>query len=166
MQAESHFHIPVQMGDLSLSLRLSFNHDRPVLLLIEDAAAISSRKTMPLPVAPKMFAILQQLRLYFEKGHPIHYQPDSFPGTAFQQRVLRALCQIPAGETRSYGQLARELGTSARAVGNACRRNPLPILIPCHRVVAASSLGGYAGETTGRNAQIKRCLLRHEGVVL
>ncbi len=166
MQAESRFHIPVQMGDLSLSIQLSFHHGRPVSLHIEDGATISSPHRPSEAVEPKTAAILQQLRLYFEKGRPIHYQPAHFPGTAFQQRVLRALCQIPAGETRSYGQLARELGSSARAVGNACRRNPLPILIPCHRVVAASGPGGYAGETAGRNLQIKHWLLTHEGVVL
>lgn len=84
-------------------------------------------------------------------------------GTPFQRRVWALLQQIPAGETRSYGELARQLNSSARAVANACRANPLAILIPCHRVVAANGLGGYMGETDGEPLAIKRWLLHHEG---
>jgi len=83
-------------------------------------------------------------------------------GTEFQQRVWRALQAIPWGETRTYGEIAAELGTSARAVGNACRRNPIPLVIPCHRVVAAAGTGGYGGETHGEWIKIKRWLLHHE----
>lgn len=83
-------------------------------------------------------------------------------GTPFQHRVWGALVEIPAGQTRTYGALARELGTSARAVGNACRANPLPIVIPCHRVVSAAGAGGYMGETGGDPMTIKRWLLAHE----
>jgi methylated-DNA-[protein]-cysteine S-methyltransferase len=63
---------------------------------------------------------------------------------------------IPRGRTRSYGELARELGSSARAVGTACGANPIPIIIPCHRVTGASSLGGYSG---GEGPDTKRYLL-------
>ena len=70
-------------------------------------------------------------------------------GTDFQRRVWQALLAIPYGKTVTYGELARSLGLSAgasRAVGNACGANPLPIIVPCHRVVAANgSLGGYSG---------------------
>ncbi len=90
--------------------------------------------------------------------HPVH-------GTAFQHRVWQLLQQIPAGETRRYGELAAELGSSARAVARACRANPLAILIPCHRVVAASGLGGYMGQRDGPAVAIKRWLLHHEGHV-
>ena len=83
-------------------------------------------------------------------------------GTLFQQRVWRALRRIPSGQVRSYGQLARTLGTSARAVGGACRANPIPVLIPCHRVVAATGEGGFMGKTAGRAMTIKRWLLHHE----
>ena len=83
-------------------------------------------------------------------------------GTEFQQRVWRALRAIPSGQTRTYGELAASLGTSARAVGNACRRNPIPLIIPCHRVVAAAGTGGYGGETHGEWISIKRWLLHHE----
>jgi len=83
-------------------------------------------------------------------------------GTEFQQRVWKALQAIPGGETRRYGELAHELGSSARAVANACRANPLPILIPCHRVVASNGPGGYMGETGGLGLAIKQWLLQHE----
>jgi methylated-DNA-[protein]-cysteine S-methyltransferase len=86
-------------------------------------------------------------------------------GTPFQRRVWGLLQQIPVGEVRRYGEIASALGSSARAVAGACRANPLPILIPCHRVVAATGLGGYMGEIDGGALEIKRWLLHHEGYV-
>ena len=85
-------------------------------------------------------------------------------GTAFQQRVWASLLGIPAGRTVSYGDLARELGTGARAVGGACRSNPIPVVVPCHRVVAAQGLGGYSGERAGDWLGKKRWLLAHEAI--
>lgn len=87
-------------------------------------------------------------------------------GTKFQQRVWQALRSIPSGEVRHYQQLADEIGSHARPIANACRQNPIPLIIPCHRVVAKNNLGGYAGETEGRMMEIKKWLLRHEGVAL
>ncbi|MCU7917593.1 MAG: methylated-DNA--[protein]-cysteine S-methyltransferase [Candidatus Thiodiazotropha sp. (ex Epidulcina cf. delphinae)] len=84
-------------------------------------------------------------------------------GTAFQQRVWRALQAIPPGKPLTYGQLAEKIGSGARAVGNACRANPCPLVVPCHRVVGANGLGGFAGERGGEKLVIKRWLLRHEG---
>jgi len=86
-------------------------------------------------------------------------------GTPFQQRIWHELSIIPFGETRSYGELATRLGSSARAVAGACRRNPLPLLIPCHRVVAKNGLGGFMGKLTGPAVAIKAWLLQHEGHV-
>jgi len=86
-------------------------------------------------------------------------------GTAFQKKVLAELLDIPYGEVRTYGEIAARLKTSARAVGNACRRNPLPLVIPCHRVVAAVGIGGYDGAQAGSRLEIKRRLLENEGVV-
>lgn len=86
----------------------------------------------------------------------------------FQKTVLDYLSNIPLGTTKTYGQVAEDLQTSARAVGNACRGNPFPIIIPCHRVVAKNGLGGYDGDKSnfkgvveGRMA-IKYFLLKHE----
>lgn len=86
--------------------------------------------------------------------------------TEFQNRVWDALLRIPFGETRTYGQIAQELGTSPRAVGGACARNALPIVIPCHRVTARSGLGGFSGEwETGLALDVKKVLLDLEARV-
>jgi methylated-DNA-[protein]-cysteine S-methyltransferase len=84
-------------------------------------------------------------------------------GTAFQHRVWRALRTIPPGQVRTYGELARSLASGPRAVGNAARANPWPVVVPCHRLVASQGLGGYGGATQGRGLAIKRWLLAHEG---
>ncbi len=84
--------------------------------------------------------------------------------TPFQEMVLKQLQKIPYGETRTYGDIAKTLNTSPRAVGNACRNNPLPIIIPCHRVVAANGIGGYDGARSGDLLRIKYSLLEKEGL--
>lgn len=84
-------------------------------------------------------------------------------GSTFQKRVWHAMSAIPAGHTRSYGELGRALDSAARAVGNACGANPIPILIPCHRIVGARGLGGYSG---GDGLNTKTALLRLEGALL
>jgi methylated-DNA-[protein]-cysteine S-methyltransferase len=85
-------------------------------------------------------------------------------GTAFQRRVWKKIAAIGVGEVRRYGELARELGSAARGVGQACGENRLPLVIPCHRVVAAGGLGGFAHADGGFLLSVKRWLLRHEGV--
>lgn len=107
--------------------------------------------------------VSQELQRYFDNpkhGINIDY---ALAGSSFQQTVWRALQTIPSGETLTYGQLAKRLNTSPRAIGQACRTNPLPIVIPCHRVVAAEHLGGYAGARTGKLLDMKKWLLQHEG---
>ena len=81
-------------------------------------------------------------------------------GSSFQQRFYQALCAIPYGETRTYGDLAKALDVTPQAVGQACGANPIPILIPCHRVLAADGLGGYSG---AGGIEAKVALLRLEG---
>ena len=83
-------------------------------------------------------------------------------GTPFQLRVWHALMAIPAGQPATYGALAKRLGTAARAVGQACASNPLPILIPCHRVVAANGPGGFMHASSGAPLDVKTWLLAHE----
>lgn len=131
---------------------------------------LTSLDFLPLPEAaqarPGSASLLAQreLRAYFEDAaHPFRI-PLRLAGTAFQQEVWRALQGIPPGRVMTYGELARQLGTSPRAVGNACRRNPCPIVVPCHRVVSAQGLGGYDGQTDGPLLGRKRWLLRHEGI--
>ncbi len=89
-------------------------------------------------------------------------------GTPFQCDVWQACRSIAPGETRTYGWIAKELGLKpihCRAVGNALRSNPLPIAVPCHRVVAASGLGGYAGARSGALSDIKCRLLAFEAAM-
>ncbi len=83
-------------------------------------------------------------------------------GTAFQRRTWHAIAAIPPGATRTYGELAQALGSAPRAIGGACRANPHPLVVPCHRVVARHGLGGFAGDRTGQLLEIKRRLLAHE----
>ncbi len=83
-------------------------------------------------------------------------------GSAYRQQVWAALAQIPLGETLTYSALAKKIGSAARAVGNACRDNPYPLFIPCHRVVSASGMGGYCGQTEGHFMAIKHQLLAFE----
>ena len=105
---------------------------------------------------------VRQLRAYFDDPYYCFSLPLEPRGTPFQQRVWDALGRIPSGEIRSYGALAHQLGSGPRAIGGACRANPIPVVIPCHRVVAAHGMGGFMGMTTGRALQLKQHLLTHE----
>lgn len=111
-------------------------------------------------------SVVQQLKAYFSSMTPFQHLPLAPAGTVFQKSVWQELIKIPLGETRTYGDIAKKLNTNARAVGNACRRNPIQIIIPCHRVISAKGIGGYAGETAGQQLDIKRWLLKHEGGLL
>lgn len=117
------------------------------------------------PWAENHLAVSEAVRAvqhYFADPQGLQLPPLALTGTPFQQRVWQALCAIPSGQTRSYGELAAQLGSAARAVAGACRANPVPLLVPCHRVVAARGFGGYMGQTAGPALAIKRWLLQHE----
>lgn len=109
-------------------------------------------------------AAVAELQRYFD-GEPVTFGVPVRPtGGAFRQRVWRRLAAIPWGRTVTYGELAAELGTAPRAIAGACARNPVPIIIPCHRVVsAAGGLGGYSG---GDGTLTKQALLALEGVAM
>lgn len=111
-----------------------------------------------------MRALSTQLQRYFSSAANAFSTPVLLQGTEFQLRVWHALQKIPVGDVQTYGQLAAQLNSSARAVGNACRHNPVPIIVPCHRVVSASGIGGFAGSVDGAEIRTKRWLLRHEGI--
>lgn len=111
------------------------------------------------PLARRVSAAVEA---YFHHGRWPTDLPIAPTGTPFQRKVWDCLRRIPPGRTRSYGDIAQELGSGARAVGNACRANPLLLLIPCHRCVAANGRGGFAGHTRGRWPDIKDWLLLHE----
>jgi len=136
-----------------------------VLVALDFDAVQSGAESMD--VAAWMMPTLDWLAAYCSAGSlapfPEMKPPEMKPkGTAFQRKVWAELLHIPWGESITYAELARRVASSPRAVGGALRANPLPIFIPCHRVVAASGLGGYAGASELGQAR-KRWLLQHEG---
>lgn len=119
-------------------------------------------------VAPKNALADRAARQIERYLHDAQYRfdlPLCIGGTAYQRRVWEALNAIPVGELRTYGSVARLLRSSARAVGQACGANRLPIVIPCHRVVSANDIGGFAHHTDGYLIATKKWLLAHEAPV-
>lgn len=118
--------------------------------------------------------LIESLRLYFTRGEPLARLPwhalDTRACTEFQVQVYQALIQIPHGETRTYAWVAKKVGqvSASRAVGQALRKNPFPILIPCHRVVAANTLGGFMGavDPDQPELRLKKWLIDLEGSYL
>jgi methylated-DNA-[protein]-cysteine S-methyltransferase len=106
--------------------------------------------------------VVGQLENYFRDPQWHFDLPLDLRGTAYQRRVWHALREVPAAHTLSYGQLARQLHSAARAVGQACRRNPVPLVVPCHRIVSSQGIGGFGGAVAGPTLNIKQVLLAHE----
>ena len=116
----------------------------------------------PYPL-PEMWQ--QKLDDYFAGRLKNFAHPISSKGTPFQQKVWQAISQIPAGQVMSYQDIARQIGSGPRAVGGACGKNPLALVVPCHRVVAKGGIGGFSSGENNALA-IKRWLLHHEGVAI
>lgn len=140
----------------------------PITLFEEDGVIIAVEWGWPPesedPPAPVLERARDQLDAYFEGALKEFDLPLAPMGTAFQKKVWQAMSCIPFGATRTYGDLATELGTSPRALGGACGRNPIPIIIPCHRILAGNGgLGGYSGMD---GTETKAFLLRLEGVAV
>ena len=108
-----------------------------------------------------------QIQAYLENPEFEFDLPLRLSGTHHRLAVWEAMQRIPAGKVRTYGELAKELGSSARAVGGACGANPIPLVVPCHRIVAAGGgIGGVMGaREEGFELAIKRWLLGHEGAL-
>lgn len=144
--------------------QLAFNSPiGPLTLSEEDGVIISLDWGWPpdSEETPLLLRARDQLEEYFDGRRRVFDLPLAPFGTAFQKRVWQALAAIPFGATRTYGDVAAELGTAARALGSACGRNPIPIIIPCHRVLGGNGrLGGYSGMD---GVDTKRFLLRLEG---
>lgn len=115
------------------------------------------------PTDPLLLETMRRVEAYFA-GATADFSdlPLAPEGTAFQHRVWAALRAIAPGHTRRYGELAAELGTAPRAIGGACRANPLLLVVPCHRVVASGGDGGFMGAAHGPWPQRKQQLLAHE----
>lgn len=103
-----------------------------------------------------------QLQNYFDDPEYLFDVPLAPRGTPFQRRVWAKISAIGSGRTRSYGEIARELRSAPRAVGQACGANPVPLVVPCHRVLAATGIGGFAHNEAGFHLSVKRWLLEHE----
>jgi len=129
---------------------------------ISDISFLDKNTSLSPPRSASARKVARVLRSYFGNPGMTFRLPLKLDGTPFQQRVWRALQRIPAGKTLSYGVLAKKLDTSARAVGNACRANPVPIIVPCHRVVASNGMGGFMGKRSGSPLDLKHWLLAHE----
>ncbi|MDK9704513.1 MAG: methylated-DNA--[protein]-cysteine S-methyltransferase [Sulfuritalea sp.] len=115
------------------------------------------------PKAPLAREAVRQLHAWLKDPNFEFGLPLAPAGTHFQRRVWEQICAIPAGQTRSYGEVAAAIRSGPRAVGNACGANPYPIVVPCHRVVGANhGLGGFARQRGGFLLDIKKWLLRHE----
>lgn len=113
---------------------------------------------------PLLAAAARQLAAYFDRRLRDFDLPLAPSGSDFDQAVWREMCRIPYGETLTYGDVARRVGGDARSVGGACGRNPIPIIIPCHRIVAG---GGRSGGYSGRGGvETKSFLLALEGALL
>lgn len=106
--------------------------------------------------------VCAQLQRYLADPGASFTLPLELHGTPHQLKVWHAMQAIPCGATRSYGELAAALHSSAQAVGQACGANPIPIVVPCHRVVGKSGLGGFMHHAAGAALDIKRWLLTHE----
>ncbi|MBK9160999.1 MAG: methylated-DNA--[protein]-cysteine S-methyltransferase [Nitrosomonadales bacterium] len=117
------------------------------------------------PVCAFAESVCDQLLRYFDDPDTEFFIPLRLEATPHRQKVWQAMLDIPRGRTRSYGELAAELHSGARAVGQACGANPVPIVIPCHRVVGKSGPGGFMGHAQGAPLDIKRWLLVHEGAI-
>ncbi len=119
--------------------------------------------TMPQPPRDTFAEeVCAQLLAYFDAADFQFDLPLSLPGTAHQLKVWQAMREIPCGKVQTYGDLAALLHSSPRAVGQACGNNPLPIVIPCHRVVSKTGLGGFMHSADNSALDIKRWLLAHE----
>jgi methylated-DNA-[protein]-cysteine S-methyltransferase len=123
-----------------------------------------TKKHKPKPAEHKLaIQVASQIEAYFTDANHYFNLPLIFKGTPFQRRVWQVICAIPKGQVMTYKDIAKELGTGSRAVANACGANTLPLVVPCHRVVAIKGLGGFMkGDPKG--VKIKQWLLKHEGV--
>ena len=141
-------------GDADTVLRVDYHH--PALAPAGTASEVMS------PLGERVVA---EITRYFDNSGYVMQLPFRLSGTAYQQKVFQCISQIPPGEVMTYGEVARRINSAPRAVGGACRENPLPLLVPCHRVVAQAGLGGFMGSNKRHRLDIKRWLLRHENAL-
>jgi len=131
---------------------------------VTSLAYLPANETESAPTDAVAALAVRELERYLRDPGVRFTVPLAPTGTPFRQRVWQALVAIPPGEVRTYGELARGLASAPRAVGQACGANPIALIVPCHRIVAAQgALGGFMHASTGDPIAIKRWLLAHEG---
>jgi methylated-DNA-[protein]-cysteine S-methyltransferase len=106
--------------------------------------------------------VCRQLQAYLSAAEFCFDLPLMLEGTEHQRKVWQAMCAIPLGQTQTYGEMAENIGSSSRAVGQACGNNPIALIVPCHRVVGKTGLGGFMHREDNAALDIKRWLLAHE----
>jgi methylated-DNA-[protein]-cysteine S-methyltransferase len=145
--------VPAPFGAVGIAV---FNEQVSIELLTEKhAPKLAENKTVQ--------KIANQIEAYFNDSKYQFNAPINQQGTPYQQRVWQAISAIPRGRVLTYGDIAAQIGSGARAVANACGANNLPLIVPCHRVVAKGGIGGFMqGNKDG--LKIKKWLLKHEGV--
>src|SRR5262245_9018336 len=150
------FHARLQTPFALVGVRTEDDQVAEIAFLSRDGKALSPRNRLAERACGQIERYVGDPQFRFDL-------PLARCGTLFQRRVWGRISAIGAGRTRSYGELARELGSAPRAVGQACGANPLPLVVPCHRVLAASGIGGFAHREGGFYLSVKRWLLAHEG---
>lgn len=139
---------------------LGIRSDASGVTAVDYLACAHPRSPPDSPMAARAVADIE--RYLADPDHPFDV-PLHPRGTPFQQRVWQAILDIPSGESRTYGELAKKLVSAARAVGQACGSNPIALIIPCHRVTGSRGhLGGFMHSTASDPLRIKRWLLIHE----
>lgn len=142
-----------------IGLELTANQLSGVDLCLDQSRALTCKNQ-----AIEMY--IRALDAYFAGESTFFDVPIIFKGgTKFQNQVWQQIAAIDFGQTRTYGEIAKDLNSHARAVGQACGRNPVPLFVPCHRVLAKSGLGGFSLGTEEKMLQIKTYLLTLEGVL-
>ena len=141
------------------AVAISVHGNQLAINLLTESPSLENQPSID-PLVKQAYAQIMQ---YLQQPAAKFDLPINVLGTSFQQRVWQAIAAIPVGQTYTYGQLAKQIGSGPRAVANACGANNIPLVIPCHRVVAQNGLGGFMqGKQNG--LLIKQWLLAHEGV--
>ncbi len=145
--------LPTPIGNLGLILAAKG---------VRKLSYLNTKQNVRLPSHGLAEKLYQQLMEYFELRRTSFDIPIDIEGTSYQKKVWNEVASISYGQSRTYGDIAQSINSGPRAVGNACRHNPIPIIIPCHRVVRKTGLGGYCGRVVGKEIQQKDWVLRHE----
>ena len=130
--------------------------------MLTGIAFLASKNKVQSPGDSFAREVCTQLQAYFDDAAFQFNLPLKLSGTEYQLKVWQAMRNIPFGQVLTYGELAAQVHSSPRAVGQACGNNPIPIVIPCHRVVSKAGLGGFMHSSDNSILDIKRWLLAHE----